>query len=1034
MKKILIPAIFLALLTTCLCASPGINSITDNGPVGLYSKFEAAFGLNTVYTNPYDPAQIDVNVDFTAPSGKHFNVNGFIYQGFTRTGDFNSQVLNPSGTLVWKARFTPNETGLWNYQISAYDGVTETSAVMQFTVNASANKGFIRASSKDPKYFAFDSGDTYFPLGEGMGWAGNGRTYQYDAWLPPLAANGGNYIRVWNAPWSTEVEWAFSYPSTPALPGNYGGRQQEAWELDHIFDLADSLNVKILLNLICHGKFSSITNPNWDSNPYNLAANPTGGLINTPQEVWTNAQVQVYLKRLWRYYISRYAYSSALFSWELWNEMEWTDDYANQVAASAAWHQAAKDYFTSMDPYHHLVTTSYAHASGWPTSVWDAGMDFTQEHNYGGTDMASYIHGTAAQMMASNPGKPFMQEELGISTTDSGASLDPTGLSIHESNWASLMSNCGGGAMPWWWDTWIYPSNLYYRWQGIAGFVQGEDLDSHGYTAVMPQVTTSVMADYTVSPGFTTWSAPAPGNNFTVNSNGTLTPAETSLGDRLYGSGYASSQNPPTFHVNYSAAGKFRITDVEEYSGSNNKNNSLRIDLDGATVFTQNPTSMGSVYEISVPAGIHTIYVTNSGSDWIVVNYAFTNYTGMLRCYALQGSHRVLGWVQSRNYNYWQQHLGTPLTQVNDGLVHLSGLSDNGNWRVTWWDTVLGSQSSSFDYTAYGKNLNFLVPGTSTDTAFKAYYLGPGTPVNTPTVSATPTMGPSPSASPSATQTATPPADNSIYPFEDSTVMGWTYISGGLTSPQNSTLNSYLGSHSLSVSVNFASSKNGGIETAFLPVSDVLGRTITAHVWVPADFPASGGSQIYIKSGGWVWQNGAWKNLTPGIWNTVNFDCSHPSFTGSGTPAQSGIQRLGVQISVPNTYAGSWSGTCYIDSIDMTTPVPTTTATAVVTAAPTPPVPSAAPGLSGVYVYPSLLNCKNAGGCVITFANLTKQCVIRLYNVHGEIVYTSEVDAPSGSYQLDISTKNRTISPGIYVYCVSNGKKDRITGKFAVVK
>jgi hypothetical protein len=728
----------------------------------MYDKFEATYSLGNTYSNPYDPSNIDVNVDFTSPSGKHYNVNGFIYQSYTRTGDFNSQNLLASGPLVWKVRFSPNEEGSWSYQISAFDGVTNTAAVRQFTVNSSSKKGFIRISSYNSRYFAYDNGENYFPLGEGMGWPGSGGTYQYDTWVSLLAAAGGNYIRVWNAPWHTEVEWAYSYPSSPVLPGNYSSRQAEAWELDHIFDLADSNGVKVLLCMINHGKFSSTINPNWDSNPYNSNVNPNG-LIATPQEVWTNASVQIYLKRVWRYYVARYAYSTALFSWELWNEMEWSDDYLNQVANSALWHQASADYFRSIDPYKHLVTTSYAHATGWPVGVWNSGMDFTQDHNYGGTDMASYIHGNSAQMMQLNPGKPFMQEELGISTENSGADLDPTGLSIHESNWASVMSGCGGGAMPWWWDTWIHPGNLYYRWTGTAKYLKNENLDSRNYSPVTPIVQTAVLSDYILSPGFTTWNTKAPQNIFAVSNSGFLTPPETNLGDRLYGAWYNAAKNPPTFNVNYPSPGKFRVTDVQENPASNNSANSIRIDLDGVSKLSQNPTAMGNIYEIDVPAGAHTIFVTNTGNDWIVVNYAFTNYTGLLRCYALSGNQKILGWVQNRNYTYWQQHNNVVLTTVTDGLIRLKNVSNDGIWRVYWWDTESGIQNGgSSDFNAVGGDVNINVPPVSKDAAFKAYFIGtPMTPFCTPTITPTADL-----STPTPGATATPVSLNGvrIYP------------------------------------------------------------------------------------------------------------------------------------------------------------------------------------------------------------------------------------------------------------------------------
>jgi hypothetical protein len=72
---------------------------------------------------------------------------------------------------------------------------------------------------------------------------------------------------------------------------------------------------------------------------------------------------------------------------------------------------------------------------------------------------------------------------------------DPTGVFIHNANWASLTAKAGGGGFPWWWDNYVDPLNLYWRWTGIAAFVKGEDLDARGYQPVTFEVDSLGPAD-----------------------------------------------------------------------------------------------------------------------------------------------------------------------------------------------------------------------------------------------------------------------------------------------------------------------------------------------------------------------------------------------------------------------------------------------------------------------------------------------------------------------------------------------------------
>ena len=92
--------------------------------VGLFEKFEISLELKCDFVNPFDPDEIDIQADFTSPSGKKWNIPGFYYF---------------SMSTIWKVRFSPDETGTWNYSLTVKD---------KNGIAASAPQSFVAVSSK----------------------------------------------------------------------------------------------------------------------------------------------------------------------------------------------------------------------------------------------------------------------------------------------------------------------------------------------------------------------------------------------------------------------------------------------------------------------------------------------------------------------------------------------------------------------------------------------------------------------------------------------------------------------------------------------------------------------------------------------------------------------------------------------------------------------------------------------------------------------------------------------------------------------
>ncbi len=196
---------------------------------------------------------------------------------------------------------------------------------------------------------------------------------------------------------------------------------------------------------------------------------------------------------------------------------------------------------------------------------------------------------------------------------------------------------------------------------------------------------------------------------------------------------------------------------------------------------------------------------------------------------------------------------------------------------------------------------------TKTPTPTGTWYTPTPTITNTPTISPTPTQTFSPTLSPTPAG-----ADNSLYPFEDGTLMGWTYLNNGAVSELNTTSFFYLGSHSLQVGVSFTTN-DVEVGIPYSTAMDLTGKAVIAHVFVPANFPVGSKADIFMKlTSSYSWQAGPLDALVPGTWNTILFNT-----TGVANISQ--VMQMGIQV-IPSS---AWTGTVYVDSVDLLNGTPT---------------------------------------------------------------------------------------------------------------
>ena len=442
-----------------------IAAVTANAPeIPKYEKLELTIDLRAAFKNPFNPEEVDLSATFTSPTNETFIVPGFLYSANV---DANNNYVEP----VWKIRFTPAAEGQWKYAVRlktpAGEDKTETAS---FKCVASQLKGFVRVSRKDPRYFEYDNGEFYYPLGENVCWASLGGFKKY---FTEMKKAGDNWSRVWMCNWEVGIEWARG--SGYRGLGEYN--LEKAEKLDKIINLAREDGIFFQLVLNHHGQLSTKVNPQWNENPYNIK---NGGPCSKPQDFFTDAAAKRYFKNRMRYIIARWSYSPNIMAWELWNELTFIDGL--NLDTDAAWHKEMASYIKDIDPNKHLITTSYAgtfHDYGFNKKLWELPeIDYTQFHMYT-QDVVSAIMG--AYRLMSQFKKPYFMGEIGTDSSDNVDEKDLDGAYIHAALWSEYMLACGGNAMPWWWDKYIHPKKMYYHWAALSAFDKGEDRRGKDY-------------------------------------------------------------------------------------------------------------------------------------------------------------------------------------------------------------------------------------------------------------------------------------------------------------------------------------------------------------------------------------------------------------------------------------------------------------------------------------------------------------------------------------------------------------------------
>jgi len=443
--------------------SVSIRSV-NSSVIKKYEKFEIILELKNVeIKNPYNPIDINLSAVFASPSGKRIKINGF-YDNYQNADS-------------WKIRFSPNETGKYNFEVAVSDnGEIGEPIKSNFIAIESEHKGWIKPSENNPHYFQHDDGSTYFAIGVYSPWRNDKKRFD------TFAENGANLLAIWDITYGGFVN------ETGLIEEELGRYNQlKLGRIDSMLSILEKSNIKLMYAIWPHDLFSeTVWAAQWKQNPYNQ-------LINV-EDVYSDSLVWEYQKQKYRYLIARFAHSRSWGIWELINEMNGTDGWAKgRHQECYDWVEKAHKYFKENDPYKHPTTASFSggfreyretlyqlndipNIHVYPAQGW--------EMKYPNDTMRSGVHNYAwaSKRFWDAFEKPAIFGEAGAELEYYHPRESNYHIHYHNTLWATLTNGLAG--IPVWWDYPILNKQDWQQLKHISEFVADIDFANEPFKPV----------------------------------------------------------------------------------------------------------------------------------------------------------------------------------------------------------------------------------------------------------------------------------------------------------------------------------------------------------------------------------------------------------------------------------------------------------------------------------------------------------------------------------------------------------------------
>jgi len=354
--------------------------------------------------------------------------------------------------------------------------------------SCSRNTGdsYIRISKANPRYFEYNTGVPYIPVGPNICWnrfeTNEEKVLEwYDKLFKTLSENGGNYTRIWLSAPFFEIEHTRAYEYDENI----------AQRIDRLLTSADKYGIKIKF---CFENFRKLTGqpaPFSTSVPFDkpIYSVENGGPIQSIDDYFSTAEGKKLFLSKARFYAQRYAGHPAIFGWELWNEINSVSVSDKQIIYD--WTSEMLPAIQSLFPNHLVMQSLGSYDTESAREIYTDYMTIpsnkvAQVHRYldsGATwdichaSMDTLANNAVNELLNMTHTKPVVLSEVGaVEARHAGPfryyERDTLGILLHDLLFTPFFSGAAGAGQSWHWQYYIEKNTLWWHFRRFCNAIK----------------------------------------------------------------------------------------------------------------------------------------------------------------------------------------------------------------------------------------------------------------------------------------------------------------------------------------------------------------------------------------------------------------------------------------------------------------------------------------------------------------------------------------------------------------------------------